>query len=472
MPRKALNIGTGLAAGVQGFLNSYMQVSQMKQQQKQQENAFLIQILTRQLEDENLPAFQKVKILDSIPPLAGIKKMDRRLSEMLGYDEYVLNQPAEIEKGKPGTPEQTLVDENVTDPAMASSVTLKGTQATSDVPSLQRKGDLTPALIKKKLILEAKKAEDEQDIDKQAKLLKINYDLQKESLKGEGFSKEIFRGYDNNGNYIVTLVNPKGEKKDIFLGDVDSEAITKAGITANKPSIFVRDREKFWLTQTNPATGQNYSEQEASIKALEDANKQFKLKLETGEAYKASVTQGITGTKPIQPAQQTDDTRQLAERRATLKANINTAKRQAADASLDARQKTMQASNQWINVVEPIKREMQKLLDEGLETTEPEYTRQQARLNTEIDRYNELKRQADDAVSRDNSFKNSAKEAEDILNQFESEIGGPKSNLNTNLKKAIDLIRQKNPTINDPNSATYMSDEAIVEYLKRKGKLK
>lgn len=472
MPSKGLRIGASLAAGAQSFVQSFMQARQMKEQEKLQQNAFIVKVLMGQLEDENTTLYQRAKILDSIPPLVGVKKMDRRLSEMLGMDEFLLNEPQDAAtKGKAGTPAQTLTDSSVTNPSMASSIQLKGTQATSDVPaSIEKKGDLTPAIIKKKLILEAKKAEDEQDYEKQAKILKLNYDLQMDSLKGTGFSKEVFRGYDKNGNYIVTLANQKGETKDIHLGDVDSEVITKAGITGNKPSVFVRDRERFWLTQTNPETGQNYSEEEANVKALEDANNQFNLKQKTGEAYIKKVEQGIGGTTPITPAQKVDDARAIAERKAILRANINTARRQSLEASQDASNKAAQATNQWNNVVEPTKREMQKLLDEGYDTTTQEYRGLQTKLNIEIDRFNDLKRMADDASARDKSLKDSQQEAEDILKEYEGGIGS--SPISDNIKKAIQKVRENNPQINDPSKPNYLTDDAIIQYLKQKGKIK
>lgn len=465
MPRRGLNVGTGIAAGVNGFLDSYMRITEMKQREKLQENAFIVSALTKQLEDDTLPLYQRAKILDSIPKLVGIKNMDKRLSEMLGLDDYLLNTPQENQKN----PDKLVEDTSVQNPEMASSITLKGTQQ----PVTKTVGDLTPLEIRKKINLEVRKAEDERDFEKQAKLLKLNYDLQMDSLKGTGFTKEVFRGYDRNGNYIVTMINQKGERKDIFLGDVDSEAVTKAGITSNKPSKFLQERERYWLNQVNPETGMNYSEEEANIKALEDANKQFQLGLQTKEAYKTSVTQGITGTKPIQPSQSVDDRRALAERRAILQANINTARQRAIDSSNDASNKTSLANKQWTNVVEPIKREMQKWLDDGGETTDREYTIQQSRLNTEIDRYNDLKRAADDAVSRDKSMKEAVGEAETILNEFNSGVGtsSSPSPVNDNMKKAIDLIRKNNPKINDPNSPSYMTDSAIIEYLRRKGKI-
>lgn len=469
MPSKGLSIGAGIAQGASSFVQSFMQARQMKEQEKLQQNAFLVQVLTKQLEDDTIPYFQRAKILDSIPSLLGIKKMDRRLSEMLGMDEIMLNEPQEAAvPSKEGTSSRDLVDTSVTDPALASSIKLKRTQATSEIPaSLERKGDLSPALIRKKLNLEIRKAEDNQDYDKQAKLLKLNFDLQMDSLKGTGFTKELFRGYDKDGNYIITLANQKGETKNINLGDVDSEAITKAGITGNKPSIFVRDREKFWLTQNNPETGQNYSEEEANIKALEDANTQFKLKQRTGEAFITGQQQRIAGTVPIQPAQSADDKRAIAERRATLRANINTVKRQALDASLDAKNKSLQAHDQWNNVVEPTKREMQKLIDDGYETTSPEYRGLQTKLNTEIDRYNDLKRMADDADSKDKSLKDAQKEAEDIFKEYENGVNSNSSPaVPSNIMKAIEIIRK-----NNPDQTKNMSDSDIINYLRNKGKI-
>jgi len=112
---------------------------------------------------------------------------------------------------------------------------------------------------------------------------------------------------------------------------------------------------------------------------------------------------------------------------------------------------------------------MQKWLDDGGATTDLEYTRQQARLNTEIDRYNSLKRDADNAVSRDKSLRDSLTESEEILKQFENEVGVGSSPINIpdNIKKAISIIRK-----NNPDATSTMSDEDIIEYLIRKGKIR
>lgn len=298
MPNKGLSIGAGIAAGAQSFVQSFMQARQMKEQEKLQQNAFLVQVLTKQLEDDTIPYFQRAKILDSIPQLIGIKKMDRRLSEMMGMDEVLLNEPAEAAtKGKEGTSAQDLVDTSVTDSSMASSIRLKGTQATSDVP--------------------------------------------------------------------------------------------------------------------------------ASL-----------------------------------------------ERKATLRANINTVKRQAFEASQDAFNKAKQATDQWNNVVQPTKNEMQKLLDDGYDTTSQEYRGLQTKLNTEIDRYNDLKRMADDADAKDKSLKDSQREAEDILKEYENGISGNSSTVLDNVKKAVQKVRENNPQINDPSKPNYLTDDAIIQYLRQKGKIK
>ena len=60
MPR-GYNVGAGIASGAQAFVQSFMQARQMKEQEKLQQNAFLVQVLTKQLEDETVPYFQRAK---------------------------------------------------------------------------------------------------------------------------------------------------------------------------------------------------------------------------------------------------------------------------------------------------------------------------------------------------------------------------------------------------------------------------
>jgi hypothetical protein len=462
MPRRygrsgALAVGAGIARGADAFLQSYLGAKRLEQEEKLQKNAFVIKVLTQQLEDENLPYYERAKILDSIPPLIGAK-LDRPLSQMMGMDNLDQETPDPEHLGKEPT---TVYDPAAEDAGLASSVTLKGTE-----PQLIRKGDLTPALIKKKLLLETSKAKDQQDIEKQSKLFEINYRLQREILGKGGYNTKIFEGYDDDGNFLLKFMNPDGDVITKNLGKVDPSVIRKAEITANAPKgrlgQLTQAQKIVGEYETNPSS-HSKDEYTAAKALLDDFEKTGQLK----EAQTRRITQGVAGTQPVTPAQRIDDTRAVAQQTAILRANVNTAKRQAIDASIEAKNTAAAATAHVTNIIQPLKDEMKKWLDEGGSTTDPEYTQREARLNTETNRYNELKRIADDAKARDESLKNSQREAEDILNNYTSSVSqsAPTAEvaLTPQLKEAIRIIRK-----NNPDATKDWTDQQIIDYLRAK----
>lgn len=323
-----LGVGSALSKGVHGFLNAYWQGHMFDIQQKQQQNAVIVSALTRQLEDETLPYSERARILDSIPQLVGAK-VKVPLSISLGMDKFN-DQDVQtgVQKGTPATPDQTVTDPNVPQDnslGINPNITMKGTQATQDVPIYEKMGNLSPAFIKQQMALKTKAAEDETDLNKQARLLAVNYGLQARLLGKNGYTNKVFEGYDKaSGNYIVTMANSQGETKNINLGKVDPSAIVKANIAASKPSGRLGQLQTAQQVKSEyeaDPTSHSYSDYQAATKFLDDFEKTGTLK----EAQIGALNASTTGTKPPTYEQTYDDKVKAAELRRQAQKDIDDA---------------------------------------------------------------------------------------------------------------------------------------------------
>lgn len=471
----SLSLGAGIAQGASAFVNSFLQAKQLKNQEKMQKNAFLVSVLTKQLEDDNVSYFQRAKILDAIPNLIGAKP-ERPLSEILGLHE--LEEPVEQARpSKQGTSDKQISGSGQVQDVGGNgggqvsttgldlgqtSATLRGTEATSAIPaSLERKGDLTPALIKKRLLIETQKAVDEQDIEKQTKLARINNEIQMESLKALGFTKEVSRGFDSDNNYVVTMANAAGQTKKINLGNMTPEAIMKANISSNRPSKSMQALEDYYLTQTNPETGKAFTQEEAYAKALEDTHNSFQLQQRSRQAYVKSIEQNISGNKPLTPAQVADDTRANSQLKLQIMRDVDESKAKV-DSTLAERERLAELKNQAATESSKAADEFAAIRAEDDDPDSTAYKNAAKKAQDKLDEYNKLEMQYNQAHSAyilANSLYSSATERAkqfQTTNKYTPEIQG-----------AINVVRK-----NNPQQTASMTDEEIYNYLVSKGKIK
>lgn len=447
-----LAIGSGIATGVNNFVNSFMQVRRMKHEEKLRQNDKLIAILTHQLEkDDTLTYDEQANILDQIPPLLGIKNMPSRLSEHFGLDKMVADPNKPAQKGQAGKTSGQISSEFGYGTEELSP-NFKPTQATEDVPEgTIRKGALSPLQIKQRLVLESRKAEKEGDFDYQARVLQLNYELQRKILGKNGYDKVISKGFDDEGNYIITMANSQAETKTINLGKHTPEAIFKAGIESGRPSQQLKAREEYYLNdpdnagnpRINPKTNKSYSQSEAYAAALEDLNTDFKSKITLREKQGEAVTQNVKGTKPKTQAQIDDDARadqttrlKIEEDRDNATADLNAAQGTIVD--LTGRKKTAQQE------LDSAKAEM--------ETQKSNYSPDDPSYRAATTRLNKAQQNFDNLANRLNTATVNHRRANDRLigaNNRLNSIGGNSSSnpivISPEQKQTIDKIRQKNP---------------------------
>lgn len=479
MPRGKLSVASGVAQGVDAFTRNFIQARQLKNHDKLQKNMLVVDLLMNQLRDERTPYYERAKIIDSIPGLIGAK-LDRPLSNIIGFDklnekDFVIEEGTPTTPSKQGTNPQQLVDENVNDPSMASSVNLRGTEATSEIPSTpavtEKYGNLSPAQIKLQQDLAAQRMSNQNDIDKQATLLRINYQLQADILGKNGYNKEVFRGFDNDGNYKITMINSSGEKKDINLGKVTSEAVRKAMITANGRSgggklgqlTIAQQIVSAFEADPSSVPEPNYT---AAKKLLDDFEKTGQVK----DAQVTALTQGATGTKPLSPAQTTNNFQEDQRTQLALQTTLDNAESDLLSAEENVTVSQADADGHWNAIVQPIKDAMKQWLDEGGEKTDKGYTDLNKQLNIETGKYEALKARANAAKIRFSGLQKRRDAAEKRLKSFKPSTGAATSNNSSSVddeveqyKNLIDAFKTSNAS--NPK-AQGLSDRQILKILK------
>lgn len=329
-----LTVGSAFVRGARSFYENYNNTIMQEKQLQLQKNKGLIDILLHDLADENRTNDELANIMDEIPGLLGIKNMDQRLSRMFGMhkmdnNKIVANPNEPAQAAQAGTSNSTMLDPNAenvnasagqagglqTSSPLASSINMKGTQATNAIPEGQiRKGELTPAEIKLGLVRKQKEFADASDFKKEAATLRLNYTLQKEILGKGGYTKELPSTFDQDGNYTIRFMNTDGDIITRNLGKVTPEAVRKSQISAGgksdnsklgqltKAQTIIAEYETNNTAHTRP-------EYEAAKSLVEDFEKTGILK----DLQATNLGQGNKGTKPPTPEQTKDDSRQVQQ---------------------------------------------------------------------------------------------------------------------------------------------------------------
>lgn len=469
-----LTTASGVASGISAFTQAFNQARLQKFQMKQMENAPLTEILMEQVKDPNTNYYQRAKIIDQIQKLHD-PKAKIPLTHILGYDK--LNEQdftvEDAQKGTPAQPGKTLTSDQTNTPFAGQTLQLQGQQATNDVPAVTKKyGDTTPAEVHLRLQQKLEDAKDAGDIDKQAKLLKINYTLQSEILNKGGFTHEVSRGFGVDGNYQIIMSNGDTTKT-IDLGKFSPEAIEKAKLLgANKANSgkFGQLAHANYIVNAyeNDPTSVNPAEYTAAKQILGDFEKTGELK----DSTIAANLQKTGGTQPIQPGAAADNARADENIRIARQTSYDNAVAESNKTSSEAADYSAQVTQHWNSVIEPIKDEINALIkDKGedpnkpsVETqNSPEFRSLQNKLLRETTNYNALKSKADSAVARDAAARQRVIDAKNRLNSSSSSSNntkGSSTKYSTTQQAMIANIRKANGT-----AATNLTDDQIAEQI-------
>lgn len=461
MLSNSLQIGAGLSKGVLAFLSSFNQAKMYEHQTNLEKNDRIARLLTSQLEDENIPYSRKADIVDEIgnlyktPNLSKQFHMDKFNDMMVGDP----NKPAQ--KGKedilPINPSR--IDTATGNPDLTQGAGTAGQIGTPDIPEGQiKQGDLTPAQIKLGLQRKQKEFADKQDFDKEAKVLKLNYTLQKQILGKGGYTKELPSTFDADGNYTIRFMNADGDIITRNLGKVTPEAVKKAQIAADKPA------GKLGQLQTAQSVVSEYEANNTShTHADYTAAKKFLQEFEQhGDLQKAMTTaygQNIYGTppKPITPQQDVADKRQAQENARQAQKDIDeaTSADDAARAKFESLATEKDQAGKAAQAADKYFKSIAAEFGGDYSASSPEYTKAKQDANNKLEAFNKLERAYQDAkaiytktqtdkagaVKRKQSF--SANPSDNNIPDASSPIGQQK----------IKQFMKDNPKVTDPNTA-------------------
>jgi len=461
-----LSIAKGAADGVNSFIQSFIQVSQLKNQQKLQKNAHIEDVLLEQIRDPNTKFYQRAKLIDAVGNLYNHPS----LSTTLGYnklneeDMADPNQPA-IETKPPlsGVSSSDVLDSLQTGNISASGTPQEGVIGQSQ--GLTKRGNLTPNDIAFQQRKSLQSASDESEIKKAERIARINFDLQEKSYKANGY-KITSEGTDKSGNYVQILTNNSGDtKQNILPAGFKPLKLAIAETSANKPSATLANLEQGYLNKTNPATGQLYTESEANAAAAQDFATHYQASTNFLNNRNTQVGNINTGKTPIQPSQSADDIRADKQNQITLQKAYDDAYSNAIKSSADAKQLADEAHNHYINIVAPAKDALDNWLAQngGLKAdlTDSDYRNLNNSYKTAVNQYNSLKSKADAAGAKDEGNKKLLDGASKRLNNFTPNNSSTltkkvSSNITPRMKAMIAVIRKNNPNSKD------LSDDEIA----------
>jgi hypothetical protein len=317
MPK--LSIGAGIAKGTQSFVNSFMQARQYDNQQKMMKHQIILQALYKNLEDENIPYSKRAQIMDAIPNLLGVK-MDVPLSQQMGLQDLLDNE-VETQNEIPATPAKSGTPAGVTSDAVATQMGLADTinqEGTQDVPAgIGREketikfGDLSPAKYKQLIINNQQNLDSQRALEQYRRKAEIDLDLQDRTLKAQGYTQILSRGIDTNtGQYTIVRANAEGDVKAVSMpkGFIPLEVmVAQARGNDTKLPASVRAYQAYFENQTNPATGTNFTSEEAQAKAVEYFKQNGDVMFGLTKAQREATTKGTEltneGLKPPSPAE-------------------------------------------------------------------------------------------------------------------------------------------------------------------------
>lgn len=423
---KTLGIGLGIKRGTNSFLQNFYQAKQFEMQDKQQKNGVILQALMSQLSDDNIPLFERARILDAIPNLVGAK-LDRPLSETLNlhkYNEQLVedpNQPAQI--GQAATKGDVLSSDTTGSPNEGQTLPMRGQAATQDVPAGQtERGNLNPNQLKMMLVRAQNKAADEGDVTKQLKILEGSYKLQNQIFGKGGYTERLPFTFDEDKNLIARWRRPSdNDIRTVNLGKSTTEGLEKmnAGLAVPKGK-FGQLTMAHQIITSYEADPTSFST--AQYKGAKDLVEEFERNGNLTEAKIESFKQNIYGNppKPITPSQNVDDERARQQMQIQLQTSADNAEQNAIQSSERASSAAQARTNFYEENVKPAleRRNAAHQAADG-DTADGDYIKAEREYNRINSVYlNGPAKDADLALATDNRNKAALKNAQNRLGEF------------------------------------------------------
>jgi hypothetical protein len=473
-----LGIARGIELGAQNFLNSYLQVKQLKHEEKYRKLAPVIQVIHAQIADPNTPLDQKIKAMDSLPYILDPKYSGVKLSEQLGLNKLA---EQELDTGETVTQQGQkgglVEDPNAvnfnqqqdnsnntqsngelsTNSTLATSINQKPTK-TLKKPLLRRRGELSANDINLMKQMKLQQSEDESQFQRQYRLAQVQADLQEKVLNKNGWKNNGDWTYDENTkSWQQEWFNPitKENYQQKLVPGVVPETVILKQIQASGKSGSGGVSKAYSTLRTAIATSMGLEEDDPKVQ-LATAN-MWKTNFEAGVQYKQ---QGVSGTRAIQPAQQEGLGLQKLQTQQTHAALI--AEAQSASDNVDSL--ASRKNTAWQSSADA-KANFDKI-KENYEPDEKEYQDAEANYRRAFDAASDLESQYQNALKLSNTKKAQVQVSEKNLNSSGISTSNAPSassvNLSARMKTRIDIFRKKNPNAN-------LTDEQIANILIAQG---
>jgi anti-sigma factor ChrR (cupin superfamily) len=305
MPSNRLNIANGIALGAENFVKSFQAASNANYVKRQQKNQVAIEALLHQLNDENTPNSKRATLLDEIQRLANNGKSvkdEDKLSIHLGLTPDSPFMQEEVDTGQ--TQQKTIGGE--TNPQVLNE---PAPTMNYDEKVTKKRGDLSPFDMKEIHNRFAQKDEEA----RQERIIKVQSDAAEKSYRNLGY-EPIDRGKDAQGNRFLVSQNKANDVKIINLNtmqevkslpqDFVSERENIASNRASSLPASVRVYEEDYRNKIDPETGTNYTPEVAHKLAVQKYSDYLETQGTARNLQNTKTNQEVTGTSPIQPAQQ------------------------------------------------------------------------------------------------------------------------------------------------------------------------
>jgi hypothetical protein len=208
--------------------------------------------------------------------------------------------------------------------------------------------------------------------------------------------------------------------------------MARARIMGGKLNKTVAERKAYWQTQINPQTGEFFTDDEADVLALNDANTVWKAKLSGTQANTARNVAAAGGLTPIQPAQAAAQQLQIATTRGTIKGALRTATQLMTQSLSKAEQAEANTKNYYEKTIQKQKDAMRNYLigikqnpdapDQSVIGVDKDYQKMNKAHDEMIIEYNRLKQISDTARATYEGHATAKQAAQDQLDSFEEEI--------------------------------------------------
>lgn len=456
-------IALGIEAGTRNFLDTYFAVKRQKEESKYRKLAPVMQTIYSQIQNENIPLDEKIRAVNSIEPLLGIK-FDEPLAQRLGLDKLAQQNidtgetqttneqtgtvPARsVQMGMPPTPTGENVSGttnlNLPEQAQYGTVTTK---------KLLRRGDLSQAdidLIKRKQLITAQQSD---EFDRQYKLALLNAGLQERVLNKQGWKNNGDWTYDSDTKswqqeWFNPITKEKYQQK-LQPGVVPESVILKQIQYSSQGGGLSK---AYTTLRSAIATSMGKSEDDPEVQV--QTAKIWKNNFALGVVNKQ---QDVEGTNPIQPNQKVSNSLQILQ--AQQKHSEFVA---AAQASLDNVNSLADRKGQAWQAAADAKANFDAI-KKDYDPEDKEYIQAENNWQGATKTANDLESQYQNALKSHNKTQELVKQSEANLKAAGIDINtAPElQQFSTRMRIAIDAVRKANPN-------TKLTDAQIADRIRK-----